>query len=62
MFNFYDWYLNLKFRFGMWWMWWSPPWRSTRLCPGCAGSKQILNSYDVRDCDMCGGVGRVRKF
>jgi hypothetical protein len=55
-------YYNAKFRLRCWWLWWSPPWRRTRLCPGCAGSKTICNSYDDRPCDVCNGMGRIRKY
>lgn len=44
-----------------WYFWWSPPWRSTRRCPGCAGEKKIWNSYTLRDCDICQGAGYLLK-
>lgn len=52
-------WINLKDRIRIWWLWYSPPWSSTRRCPGCAGSRQVLNSYDIRDCEVCQGAGTV---
>jgi hypothetical protein len=28
-----------------------------KICCWCDGKKQIYNSYDIRDCDLCNGKG-----
>ncbi len=48
-------------RFECWRLWYSPPWRSTRRCPACAGARRVVNSYTERDCEVCNGAGTVPK-
>ncbi len=51
------WWSRLK----IWWFWWSSPFNPFRRCPGCAGEKWITNSYTRRECDICNGLGYIKK-
>lgn len=59
--DFILWLRSIRYRLPVWWFWYSLPWSRTRRCPGCAGAKRTLNSYDVRDCEVCNGEGTIAK-